>query len=260
MPRKKTLLFFTLVIFSIVLMTYQSKNGRSLSVNFIGGPLARLHASAHSFTESLKRPFRMIALREKENIELKKKVAELELEEARYREIVPENKRLRELLSLREYQKNYIASARVIARGMDNWAQMLLIDKGAKDNVAKDMAAITPKGLAGKITNVSDSYAYLLLLNDINFSASVRLQGNRVEGVLSGTGSRKCTLKYVPFEEAVKAGDIVVTSGLDMLFPPGIPVGYVTKVDSKSGGGYFQYIEVQPFQDNTTIEEVVIVK
>ncbi len=122
------------------------------------------------------------------------------------------------------------------------------------------MAAITPKGLAGKITSVSDSYAYLLLLNDINFSAAVRLQGSRTEGVLSGTGSRKCVLKYVPFEDAVKTGDIVITSGLDMLFPPGIPVGYVTKADSNAGGGYFQYIEVQPFQDSAKIEEVVIVK
>ena len=107
---------------------------------------------------------------------------------------------------------------------------------------------------------MSDSYAYLLLLNDINFSASVRLQGSRAEGVLSGTGSRKCTLKYVPFEDEIKAGDIVITSGLDMLFPPGIPVGYVTKVDNKTGEGYFQYIEVQPFQESTKIEEVVIVK
>lgn len=260
MPRKKALLFFTLVIFSFVLMTYQSKNGHSLSVHFISGPLNRLHALSQSLTEAVKRPFQMIALREKENIELKKKVAELELEEERYREVVLENKRLRELLSLREYKKNYIASARIIARGTDNWTHTLLIDKGAKDGVAKDMAAITPKGLAGKIASVSDSFAYLLLLNDINFSASVRLQGSRTEGVLSGTGSRSCILKYVPFEETVKTGDIVITSGLDMLFPPGIPVGYVTKVDSKTGGGYFQYIEVLPFQDTTKIEEVAIVK
>lgn len=122
------------------------------------------------------------------------------------------------------------------------------------------MTAITPKGLAGKVASAADSFAYLLLLNDINFSASVRLQGSRAEGVLSGTGSRSCILKYVPFEETVKTGDIVITSGLDMLFPPGIPVGYVTKVDSKTGGGYFQYIEVLPFQDTTKIEEVAIVK
>ena len=57
-----------------------------------------------------------------------------------------------ELLTLREHGKNYVTSAQVIARGTDNWVHTLLLDKGAKDSVAKDMAAITPKGLAGKIS------------------------------------------------------------------------------------------------------------
>ena len=260
MPKKKTLLFFTVIIFSLVLMTYQSKKGHTFSVTFISSPLNQLHDISHSFTEAVKRPFRIIALREKENSELKKKVIELQAEEEKYREVLLENKRLRELLGLREHGENYITSAQVIAKGTDNWIHTLLLDKGAKDGVAKDMAAITSLGLAGKITVASDSYAYLLLLDDINFSASVRLQGSRAEGVLSGTGSRKCILKYVPFEDEVKAGDIVITSGLDMLFPPGVPVGYVTKVDSKSGGGDFQYIEIRPFQDSAKLEEVAIVK
>ncbi len=241
-------------------MTYQSRKGHPLSVDFIGGPLDHLHAASNSFAETVKRPFRMIALREKENVELKKKITELELEREKYHEALLENKRLKELLSLREDKKNYVASAKVIARGVDNWTHTILIDKGAKDGVGKDMTAITPRGLAGKITSVSDSYAYILLLNDINISSAVRLQGTRVEGVLSGTGSRRCIMKYVPFEEEVKVGDIVITSGLDMLFPAGIPVGYVTKADKQAGTGNFQYIEVQPFQDSAKIEEVVIVK
>ena len=260
MLRKKTLLFFVVIIFSFVLMTYQSKKGHTLSVDFLRGPLNSMHAASHSLTEAVTRPFRMIALREKENVELKKKIDELLLEKEKYREALLENKRLKELLSLRESKKDYVASAKVIARGIDNWTHTLLIDKGSRDGVAKDMAAITPRGLAGKITSVSASYAYLLLLNDINFSASVRIQGNRTEGVLSGTGSRKCVLKYVPFEDEIKTGDIAITSGLDMLFPPGIPVGYVSNVDSKTGGGNFQYIELQPFQDSAKIEEVLLVK
>ncbi len=260
MPKKKTLLFFTVIIFSIVLMTYQSKKGHTFSVDFISSPLNHLHDISHSFTEAVKRPFRVIALREKENAELKKKVIELQIEEEKDREVLLENKRLRELIGLREHGENYITSAQVIAKGTDNWIHTLLLDKGAKDGVAKDMSAITPLGLAGKITTASDSYSYLLLLDDINFSASVRLQDSRAGGVLSGTGSRKCILKYVPFEDEVKAGDIVITSGLDMLFPPGIPVGYVTKVDSKSAGGDFQYIEIRPFQDSAKLEEVAIVK
>ena len=68
MPRKKTLLFFTVIIFSLVLMTYQSKKGHTFSVNFISSPLTHMHAISHSFTEAVKRPFRIIALREKENV------------------------------------------------------------------------------------------------------------------------------------------------------------------------------------------------
>ncbi len=260
MPRKKTFLFFIVVIFSFVLMTYQSKKGNPLSVNFVSGPLNLLHEASNSVAEAVKRPFRMIALREKDNVELRKKVTELELEREKYREVLLENKRLKELLSLKEDKRNYVASAKVIARGIDNWTHTLLIDKGAREGVAKDMTAVTPRGLAGKVTDVSSSYAHILLLNDVNFSSSVRLQGSRTEGVLSGTGSARCVLKYVPFEEEVKTGDIVTTSGLDMFFPPGIPVGYVTKADKKTGIGNFQYIEVQPFQDSGKIEEVVIVK
>jgi rod shape-determining protein MreC len=78
--------------------------------------------------------------------------------------------------------------------------------------------------------------------------------------VLSGTGGRTCILKYIPSESKVKTGEIVITSGLDMLFPAGIPVGYVSAVDAQKGEGSFQHIEVRPFQDDSEMEEAIIVK
>ena len=253
-------LFLAVAVFSFVLMTYQSRKGHTLSVDFTGGLLNSMHAATRSVTDAIKRPFRMIALRDAENTALKKRVQELLLEREKYREAMLEDKRLRELLALRERHKDYVATARVIARGIDNWTHTFFLDKGSADGIGKDMTAITPKGLAGKITSVTGSYSRLLLLNDINFSASVRLQGSRTEGVLSGTGTSRCILKYVSFEEPVKAGEIVITSGLDMLFPPGIPVGYVSKVGGRADESNFQYLEVQPFQDSAEMEEVIIVK
>lgn len=260
MPNKKTLFFFVLVVITFVLMTFQSKKGRVASEGFLDKLLNSSHMASKSVTDAVTRPFARMALREEENIRLKKSVEALLLEREKYQETLLENKRLRELLKLRETQKNHITSARVIARGIDHWANTFIIDKGTKDGVAKDMSAVTPKGLAGKVFKVSDSYSYLLSLTDINFSAAVRLQGSRREGVLSGTGARKCSLKYIPYEDEIKPGDVVVTSGLDMLFPPGIQVGYVSKVDSTGRGGSFQYVEVVPFQDDTRLEEVIIVR
>ncbi len=260
MPRKRTLLFFAVIISAFVLMSYQSKKGRQASGTALAGPLNASHSAARSVSDFLLRPFRMMAARDEENRRLRKQVEALSIEKERTQEALIENRRLKELLKFRDTQPSAVANARVIARGLDNWAHTVLIDKGSRDGVAREMAAVTPKGLAGKVVSVSDGYATLLLLSDINFAAAVRLQGTRKEGVLAGTGSGKCVLKYMPYEEEVKPGDIVITSGLDSLFPQGIPAGYVSKVDSGGKGGNFQYVEVIPFQDDTRMEEVLIVK
>jgi len=259
MPKKTVILFLLVLIISFVLMSYQSKKGHLLTGNVISDILNTSHACTKSLVDAVTSPFRKIALRDEDNKLLRKQVAELLLERAKYQEEILENKRLTELLKLREGQQNYIAAARVISRGTDQWSHTLVIDRGQKDGVAKDMSAITPKGLTGKILSVTDSYSRLLLLTDINFSASVRLQESRKEGIISGTGSRKITLKYIPYEEEVKIGDIVITSGLDQLFPQGIPVGVISKID-KQGTDYFQYIEVTPYVDDSKIEEVLIIK
>lgn len=260
MPNKRTLLFFTVVVISFVVMTYQSKKGRMVSDSFINSLLNGTHMAATYLTDAVRGPFERMALREEENSRLKKKLNELLLEREKYHEAVIENIHLTELLKLRENQRNHVAVARVIARGVDHWTNTLVIDKGIRDGVAKDMAAVTPRGLAGKIMNSSDSYSGLLLITDINFSAAVRLQESRREGVLTGTGTRACILKYIPYEDEIKQGDVVITSGLDSLFPPGIPVGYISKVDNKGRGGNFQYIEVVPYQDDTKMEKVIVVR
>ncbi len=258
MPKKRLLLFLFIII-SLSVMTYQSNREHLLPFKFLTKILNSVHNVKNSIRNSVSSPFRRMFLREEENIRLKAELSHLLREQQKYREVLQENKRLRELLSLKESEHRYVSAARIIAKSTDQWSNMLMLDKGTSSGIAKDMIAITDKGLAGKISGVSASYAYLLLLTDINFSAAARLQESRIEGVLSGTGFRKCKLKYVPAEEEVKTGDIMITSGLDALFPQGIPLGYVTKVNKK-GIGMFQDIEVLPFVDSAKLEEVVIIK
>ncbi len=259
MFRKKAILFLIIVIFLFSFMTYQSRKGYSLLYNPASFLLNRASSVVTSVFDAFKRPFQMIALRDEDNRSLQKRVDELMLERTRYQEAGLENKRLKALLELKEDHKDTAAVAKIVGRGSSHWTHTFILDKGLRDGITKDMTAITPKGLAGKIFNVSDSFSNLLLLTDINFSAAIRLQESRKEGILSGTGANKTILKYIPPEHDVKEGDIVVTSGLDLLFPPGIPAGYISKVD-RQGAGQFQYIEVIPFVDNASIEEVLIIK
>ncbi|HYA12674.1 MAG TPA: rod shape-determining protein MreC [Thermodesulfovibrionales bacterium] len=259
MPKKRLLLFLFIIILSLGLMTYQSKKEHLLPLGFLNNTLNGFHAIVNSVKDSITSPFKKMLIREEENTRLKAEIKRLHEEQQQYQEALLENRRLRELLSLKGKEHGYVTAARIIARGADQWSNTFVLDKGLSDGVTKDMTAITPKGLMGKIAGVSNSYSYLLLLTDLNFSAAVRLQESRREGIISGIGLRKCQLKYIPYEEEVKVGDIVITSGLDSLFPQGIPVGYVSKVDKK-GTGLFQNIEVTPFEDNSKTEEIAIIK
>lgn len=257
MPRKR-LLLFAFIILALSLMTYQSNRVHLLPLNFLTSLLNSFHEAKVSIKDFVSSPFRRMLLREQENTRLRAEIEELRKERQQFREVFLEHKRLLAVLGLREQEKRYISSARVIARSRDQWSNILVLDKGRFGGVQKDMAAITGEGLAGKITEATDSYSYLLLVTDINFSAAVRLQEHRTEGILSGTGFRKCRLKFIPHESTVQEGEALITSGLDQLFPPGIPVGYVSNIDRK-GSGMFQDIEVTPFVDDRQIEVVTFI-
>lgn len=257
MPKKRLLLFL-LITLSLGLMTYQSKKENFVPLRFLNNTLTNLHRIVNSVRDTATSPFKRMFIREEENTRLKAELRRLLQEQQKYQETLLENRRLNELLSLKEREHGYVTTARVISRGADQWSNTFILDKGSSNGVTKDMTAITSKGLVGKIIEVSTSSSSLLLLTDLNFSVAVRLQESRREGILAGTGLRRCQLKYIPPDEDVKKGVAVITSGLDSLFPQGLPVGYVSKVEKK-GTGLFQNIEVTPFQDNVEVEEVAII-
>ncbi len=258
MPKKR-LLILLFIIISLSLLTFQNTLRRNSHLNFLNSTINNIHEIKSSLKSFITSPFKKVMLREKENQRLKAEISKLLQERQKYLEAIHENSKLKELLFLKEKESTYVATAKIIAKSIDPWSNLVILDKGYTDGIAKDMIAITENGLVGKIFSVSSSYSYLIPLVDINFSASARLQENRTEGIISGTGFRKCKLKYIPFEEDIKIGDVLITSGLDLLFPKGIPIGVISKVN-KEGVGIFQDIEVIPFVDIKKTEFVTIIK
>ncbi len=254
----KRLLLFLFILASFGIMTYQSNRTQPAPLKLLAGAFNFFYDIKESVRESVTAPFRKMLLREEENIKLKAELSKLLAEQQTWQDALNENRILRSLLALKGKERRYVTAARVIARGTDQWSNTFILDKGLADGIKKDMVAITEKGLVGKIADVYPAYAYLLLITDINFSAAARLQESRAEGVLSGTGFKTCQLKYISYDEELRQGSVILTSGLDSLFPPGIPLGYISKV-SKSERGLFQYIEVVPFVDNTKTEIVAII-
>jgi len=117
---------------------------------------------------------------------------------------------------------------------------------------------VVPKGIAGQVTDVSANYSKVLLIIDHNSAVDALVQNDRARGIIQGDAAGQCLFKYVLRKHDIKIGDIVVSSGLDGVFPKGLAVGYVSAV-VKPKSGIFQEVTVIPYVDFEKLEEVLIV-
>ncbi|GAB4433857.1 MAG: hypothetical protein OHK0040_04640 [bacterium] len=185
------------------------------------------------------------AVIEAENLLLKEKLSSLE-----------------RVVGLEELKKRYpfkIEVSKVIGRNPLFWHQHILIEGGKDRGFEAGMPVMSKDGLIGKITVVYNDYSKVLLLIDPEFSVDVRGMDSNVLALCSGVGTSVMKINYVPRFEELKVGEMMVSSGLDMAFPPGIPVGYLIEVN-KPFGSYFIEAYVIPAVDVLKIREVMVVK
>lgn len=196
---------------------------------------------------------------EEENRELRSRVSSLEARVARLRELELENVRLGALAGLRARVDPTPVGARVIARGASERFRNVRIDRGSGDGLVQGMAVVTPRGIVGQVVRVGASHADVVLLTDPLSAVSVVLQESRVRGIVEGLGRGGAALRYVARSEApqVPLGAVVVTSGDDGTFPPGLPVGTVDVVDA-GPTGLFLDARVRPAVDLDRLEEVLV--
>lgn len=254
--KRRFFIFIVSGILLFLLLTYQGiKTDRNLTPDFLIRPLTVIEKGISAVSKAVKH-YSPVGSDVEKTVSVRGRTNG---DKNRCREAEQENSRLRTLLELKSTVPAYVAASEVIARDPTNWFQILWIDKGANDGISKDMVAVTPSGVVGRVHRVLKDRAAVIQLTDINSSVAVRMQSSRVEGILEGNGGRKCSLKYVPYEAQVAAGEEVITSGLDALYPEGLLVGYVAHA-LKKDGEFFQKVEVVPAQDTQTVEEVLILR
>jgi len=193
-----------------------------------------------------------------ENERLRKRIQSLEIEKQRLLEAEATNLRLKQQLDFRSHLTGAAITATIIANSASSWFQSCTIDKGSADGVQKGMAVVTPLGVVGQVVSVTARTAKVLLLTDPNSGIDVVVQRTRSRGIVSGSLENGTVLKYVKRSEDIQAGDRLITSGLDGVFPKGMMVGAVIKV-RKQHLGLFQFIEVLPAVQSARVEEVLVV-
>jgi rod shape-determining protein MreC len=193
------------------------------------------------------------------NRELEEKVASLEQEITRLKEVERENETMRSLLQFRERESWSGVAARVIGRDVRNWYQSVVIDKGGADGVKRDAAVVSPRGVIGKVIEVSPHASRVLLLIDGNSRVGGVLQTSRLGGIVQGVSASTLVINYLPRRQEIAPGEMVVTSGLGQLYPPGLPIGLITRVYAEKFGLY-QYADVEPAADFDRLEQVLVIE
>lgn len=141
-----------------------------------------------------------------------------------------ENAALRRLLNLSPPPGARFITARIIGDNGGAFVRTVLVSSGARDGVRKNQAAVTGQGLAGRVIEVGERAARVLLLTDINSRIPVVLEKSRDRAVLAGDNGPMPQLVHLPPRSSPEIGERVVTSGFGGLFPAGIPVGTVAHV------------------------------
>ncbi|MBI2891871.1 MAG: rod shape-determining protein MreC [Nitrospirae bacterium] len=194
-----------------------------------------------------------------ENEALRKRVAEIEAEVLRLGEEEAEAGRLRRLLGFREGTGLTGVGADVVTRMADGIASAIFVGAGYDQGVQRNDAVTSSEGMVGLVVSVATDYSKVLPVTDPRSAVGAVVQRSRVQGVLKGAGGGRCRLDHLPAEGDVQVGDVVLSSGLDALYPAGIRLGVVSRVERPTRA-FFADIEVVPAVRFYQLEEVIVTR
>jgi rod shape-determining protein MreC len=191
------------------------------------------------------------------NRELHKKVRELENVIFSFNELAKENQRLKNLLQFGKEIPKAKVLAQIVAWDASSDFLVIRINKGALDGIKLQSTVVTSEGLVGYIYRLTDHFSDILTILDSKNRVDGIVERIRAHGVIEGFSDGRCIMKYVTRTEPIILNDIVITSGLGNVYPKGIKVGTVSKIERESFG-ITQRVEISPSVNFGKLEEVVV--
>jgi rod shape-determining protein MreC len=260
--RRTGALLGVVVLAHVILISTQvnTRTGRSAfdAVLFgVFGEAQRLVASLSGGASSLWA--RYVALRgvHEENAALRAQLSTIEIRLQEQRALALRAERLQALLDLRQTLGQRTVAAQIIAGDATAFFRTVTIDRGANDGVATDAAVISPHGVVGRVVGrPAARAARVQLLVDRNAGIGAVIERSRAGGVVVGDEGQMLRMEYVSNLADVRPGDLVVSSGLDGIYPKGFVIGEV--MSAERGAGLYHAIRLRPAVDFSTIEEVLV--
>ena len=260
--RHKSLVLLTgVVVLQILLLALQIKRdseGRLIRVWTVGAfsPFERAGMHGVGHIRDTWRHYFALQNTSRDNEALRRENDSLKMQVVQLQSRANEADRLALLLNFRKSHQNVpMLGARVIATSAGTASATIVLDRGLKEGIKKNMGVITPEGVVGKVVEVYSDTAEVLLLTDKDSGVVAMLGNSRIQSPVGGNGEPLLVMKYVPNDDAVSVGESVVTSGMDKIFPRDLPIGTITDIKS---GNPFKTIRVQPAARLERLEEVIV--
>jgi len=163
----------------------------------------------------------------------------------RQRHLEDENKRLRALLDMKARQPVPGVVADIVYAARDPFARRVVLDKGSQQGIVDGQVAIDELGIVGQVTRVFPLTSEVTLITDKNQGVPVEVRRNGLRAVVAGAGNGMLELRFLATNAEIQVDDVLVTSGLDGVYLPGLPVARVVQVD-RNNAFAFAHIVCEP--------------
>ncbi len=253
---------FIAINFTVITMSSREALSVSGAEKFfitITSPFQKVVTHIISATSNVWSTYFLCILALEENADLKRQLSNAIDIKNRYEELELENLRLRKFVNFTgSVPENYVA-AQIIGRDPSPWFKTIMIDKGELDGLIKGNPVLVSEGVVGQIIKVSSSSSRVLLITDRNSAVDALIQNTRVRGIVKGSNENNCLFVYTLRKDEVKKGEMIISSGLDQVFPKGLKIGKIQEV-TKIHSQLFQDITIETSVDFDKIEEVLVLK
>jgi len=219
------------------------------------GPIAHAAANLNEGLVNFSGSFRLARTLREDNDRLRRELEQRELALVRLHGVEEELARLSRISGYSRPETGDFFVADVVFVDQASWLRTLVLYTGSA-KPRHNQPVVTARGLVGRIVIAADPYAKVLMVTDRSASVSAMIQRTRRRGMIRGGGSESLLLDNIPLQEEVEPGDLVVTAGIDGVFPRGIPIGQVTEVEP--GHELFHRIQVKPHIDFGLLDQVYV--
>jgi rod shape-determining protein MreC len=261
--RKAPWILAALLLFQVVLMSTNARHPDSeqsflrVWLVTVFAPIVHAGNSVLSSIKGTASSYIDVRHAREENLELRERVDELTAERDKALDRAAQLDSIRAQLALPARPPYRELAANVVSRDATLWFRRLTIDRGTLDDVKRDMPVSAAGGIVGRIISVGPNFAMVQVITDKHAGVGGMLQNSRAMGEVRGIDNDRCELKNISSSENVEVGESVVTTGLDRIYPKGLLIGTVERVEADPNAPWHKII-VKPAAPVDRVEHLLV--